>query len=310
MFSSFFETASSYFDQRFILTFWLPSLLFWMALLTLLILWAGGTNTLAWWTQQPLGIHALLIILALTWITLFAQLLSAQIGSLMRFYEGYWDDLPVFRALAKRRKLYYEEKLKELSRQGEQGYKTIYYYFPPVSRVGQVMPTRLGNMLKSSELYPELRYKMDAVLIWPRLYSVLPDRLERNIGSAKAELDMMLVISVLGVAFAVFSGLISMILLPIYFTPLCIWSGFLLSWVGYKGALTSAIPYTQLIRVAFDLHRTTLLKTIGLADPTSYQQERTRWLAIGTLWYRATPNDEQSLGYPAPSSGTDEKKMQ
>ena len=36
------------------------------------------------------------------------------------------------------------------------------------------MPTRLGNILKASEIYAQIRYSIEAVNVWPRLFSVLP----------------------------------------------------------------------------------------------------------------------------------------
>jgi hypothetical protein len=310
MFSSFFEKASSYFDQRFILTFWLPSLLFWVALLILILCWSGGAIPLSLWQQQPLEIQALCIILTLAWITLFARFLSAQIGGFMRFYEGYWKSLPFFRWLASKRESYYTEKLQSLDAGNDQDYERIYFYFPPKTRTPEIMPTRLGNIIKNSEIYPDVRYKINAVLIWPRLYSVLPESLIQNIGAAKAELDMMLVFSILGIAFAIFGGLISIFLLPFYFAPLCIWGGCLISWISYQGAINSALPYAQLIKTAFDLHRSTLLKALGLAEPASLEEEEKRWLAIRQLWYRGAPQDEQNLGYPQRSGAPEEKTIQ
>ena len=44
-----------------------------------------------------------------------------------------------------------------------------------VHRESVVVPTRLGNILKASELYANQRYGLDPVLIWSRLYGLLPE---------------------------------------------------------------------------------------------------------------------------------------
>lgn len=172
------------------------------------------------------------------------------------------------------------------------------------------MPTRLGNVLKNSELYSKVRYNIDAVLVWPRIYSVLPDRLVQSIGAAKSQMDLMLVISILGVAFALLGGVVALVLLPWYAFPACVWGGALVAWLGYQGAVRSALPYAQLIKSAFDLHRGTLLTAIGWQAPTSYGEEKRRWKQIGHLWYRGSPEPTgvQALGYPASKPEKDEEK--
>src|SRR5262249_286447 len=96
-------------------------------------------------------------------------------------------------------------------------------------------------------------------------------------------------------------GGLAMRFLPWYYPPLCTFVGWGVAWIGYRGALRSAIPYTQLIKAAFDLHRGTLLKTIGWTEPTSYGEERKRWPQICQLWHRGAPAGAvgaRELGYP------------
>lgn len=45
--------------------------------------------------------------------------------------------------------------------------------YPP--SLSEVMPTKVGNILKSSESYAGTRYGMDGVAFWPRLYHVIPN---------------------------------------------------------------------------------------------------------------------------------------
>ena len=44
-----------------------------------------------------------------------------------------------------------------------------------------VLPTRLGNVLRAAELYPLHRYGIDIAVLWTRLTMLLPDQLQRDI---------------------------------------------------------------------------------------------------------------------------------
>lgn len=316
MFQTIFEKFSGFLDQRFIVSVWIPCLFFWVALLGLVAGWVGASVMLGWWKQQPVELQVLLIVLLLAWITFFARLLLNVLGSLVRIYEGYWkrlkfiERLPLFGNFTNRRKRYYAEKIAGLKAAG--GDQEIYLRFPPATRLEKVMPTRMGNILKNGELYPQLRYGMDAVLIWPRLYSVLPESIVRNFGSAAAELELMLVISALGVTFACAGGIIAMVLLPWYIVPACILSGAVVAWLGYEGAVRSALSYNHLIKAAFDLHRGTLLKTIGWFPASSHDKETIQWDSISKLWYQGPPPTLQHarpLGYEPEKAETKETEV-
>jgi hypothetical protein len=313
MFQTIFEKFSGFLDQRFIVSVWIPSLFFWVALLCLIAGWAGSSVMFGWWKEQPFELQILITVLLLAWITFFARLLLNLLGSLVRIYEGYWkrllyiERLPFFDSFTKGRKRYYAEKIAGLKAAGSD--QEIYLRFPPATRLDEVMPTRMGNILKNGEIYPQLRYGMDAVLIWPRLYSVLPESIVRNFGSAAAELELMLVISALGATFACVGGTIAMVLLPWYIPPACILCGALVAWLGYEGAVRSALSYNHLIKAAFDLHRGTLLKTIGWFPASSYDKEKSQWNTIAKLWYQGpppTPEEACPLGYEAEKTETED----
>lgn len=315
MFQTIFEKFSGFLDQRFIISVWIPCLFFWAGLFFLVAGWFGISVLLGWWQQQPVELQVSLIVLLLAWITFFARLLLNLLSSLVRIYEGYWkrllylERLPFFRDFTNRRKRHYAEKITRLKAAGRD--QEIYVRFPPATRLEEVMPTRIGNILKNGEVYPKQRYGIDAVLIWPRLYSVLPESMVRNFGSAAAELELMLTISALGLAFAFVGGIIAMVLLPWYIVGACILSGAFIAWLGYEGALRSALSYNDLIKTAFDLHRGTLIKTIGWFPASSYDKERSQWESISKLWYHGPPptqEDARPLGYEPEKKATEQTK--
>src|SRR5262249_51291533 len=138
MLNTFFEKLSGYLDQRFVVTLWLPSLFFWVALLSLICLWFNPSTVLIWWKQQPGEIQVLLVLLALAWITFFARVLAVYLGSLIRFYEGYWENIPILRTWGVERKLHYQNELNALAGQGKEGYNQIALRFPPSTRPDEV----------------------------------------------------------------------------------------------------------------------------------------------------------------------------
>ena len=84
-----------------------------------------------------------------------------------------------------------------------------FLYFP--TRPDDILPTQLGNVMRAAELYSQERYNIDAVLIWPRLQSFLPEGFAGTLQDAKTALDLMITLS----AFCLIFGL-----------PLSLWLGF------------------------------------------------------------------------------------
>jgi hypothetical protein len=69
----------------------------------------------------------------------------------------------------------------------------LFLYYPP--NRDDIMPTRLGNVLKSAEMYSQERYHLDAVSIWPRLQPALPKDFADPLEDAKTSLDLMVTLS-------------------------------------------------------------------------------------------------------------------
>src|ERR1700730_855548 len=152
-----------------------------------------------------------------------------------------------------------------------------------------VLPTRLGNILKAAEDHALNRYKINSVVVWPRLYVVLPDQIVSAIAAAKAPLDLMAIIGALGAVFTFAGTIVALILLPWWAPLACLAGGLLVTWFAYMGAVQAGRPYAQLIRAAFDVHRSLLLDAAGLTRPTSYAAERPQWKQVSPLSPPGTP---------------------
>ncbi|MCC3499428.1 MAG: hypothetical protein JGK03_15350 [Microcoleus sp. PH2017_25_DOB_D_A] len=183
-------------------------------------------------------------------------------------------------------------------------YNCIYLYYPLPTQSEKVMPTSLGNILKNAELYSFERYELDAVLIWPRLYNLLPDRFIQTLAEAKSSLDFMLVISTLGGIFALLSGAYLLTIQSSgWLFLLCFWGGLLVGWLAYRGALGSTIIYAELIKAGFDLYRNELLKQMRLPLPKTPTEEIKQWDEIRQFLYSS--NTQVTWQYIEPDITTD-----
>jgi len=306
MFSTVLKEITDYLDRRFVFTFLFPNLLFWCGFLGVFALNSDPMALWTSWDQQTATLKSIQIVAMLVWVTFFAHIMANQFTWLTRQFEGYWDWVPFgigkqFRYL---RKNHYAKVLDTLdAREDSESDERIYYGYPLPSETEHLMPTRLGNILKNAELYPYQRYQADAVLLWPRLYSILPKEYGSLLSDAKASLDLMLVISALSSLFAIVTGGYLLITGGIWWLFLvCFLGGLFLARLSYKSALQAAIPYTQLIKSAFDLYRGDLLDKLGYECPMSLSDEIRLWDNLCKFIYRGVAEDESKLRYRARSN--------
>jgi hypothetical protein len=173
--------------------------------------------------------------------------------------------------------------------------------YPPREQPDQVQPTRLGNILRNVELYPSDRYGLDAVVLWPRLYPLLPDRMAGAVVAAKADLEFQLIVATLAGAFAVAGTAILVATgAPGWASQACLWGGAGLAYLCYRGALGAARRYGTQVKVSFDLYRAALLRQVGLAgdEPLEPAAEEKAFQSLATWWYRGLAPDVQLAAEP------------
>jgi predicted nucleic acid-binding Zn-ribbon protein len=177
-------------------------------------------------------------------------------------------------------------ELEEINEESNRIYENAYFYFPPYSRPKSVMPTRLGNIFKSAEMYPRLKYDADPVFLWSRIYPLIDTNFKDTINKARGSLDLMIVISFLSVLLSIIGGLLLVMKAQPSQFLFVFWGGLLLSWLAYEGALEIAITYGEIIRTTFDLYRDKLITELGLKPPDTPEKERELWKSIGLWLYR------------------------
>lgn len=148
-----------------------------------------------------------------------------------------------------------------------------------------VLPTRLGNVIRSFEDYPYRQYGIRAITLWPRLIGKIDKDYAAAIDDAKTSLDFMLNGSFLSGA----TALAILCLGLIYPSNLASLSSIIL-WVLeiilfavtarllYLASIGRASAWGAMIRGAFDLYRWDLLKQLGYRRvPATMAEERELW---------------------------------
>jgi uncharacterized protein YukE len=199
------------------------------------------------------------------------------------------------------------------------------FLFLPLYR-DDVMPTQLGNIMKAAELYSQQRYNLDAVLIWSRLQTVLPENFANILQSSKTSLDLMVTLS----AFCVIFGVPLAIWLSLgadawflFFVPL----GFALvaflmrQWLiggvaligTVLGGLLSLLPSLQLTFLIWLQVFLTLLAGILVVSRLSYQSALQAALTYGEQLKAAFDlyrwKALEALNLKLPSNLTEERKL-
>lgn len=295
MLNKFWESIGSNIAERWLEYIFGPAFLFWV----------GGFGLYAWWTgwQQLLKDAQTLnqfqqgswIILALFILVFSSVLMQALRFPLLRLLEGYWP-LPfnyLSLGLVTLRKRSFQKNYTELramlkiieegrqldTKQREKMNQLDLWVHRHPARSNDLLPTDLGNILRAREYTPERKYGLDAIICWPRLWSLLPENVRTDLTSARSSLDRLAELWFWGLLFWLWA----------FWTPWAVIIGFLWMAMTYGMACQAAMSYGDLLESAFDLHRFLLYDALGWRRPKNTQEEKvlgdqlTEYLWRGTL---------------------------
>jgi hypothetical protein len=286
-----------------VLTSLLPAIAFWAAVAGLAGGQVGWLSVENRWNHFDGTAKILLTVVAVAILVLFALVLSAAEGTLLSLYEGYWGDRGPGRWLAAAGRSWHK---RQRDRRGSD-YEFIYLNYPRnrnknnggARRPEYIMPTRLGNIIKSAELYPgdDGRYGMDAVFFWPRLYQVIPDDARSGLVDSRTSLALMLNISALTLILS--AGSLAALAAAAVRPAAAFWAAaacsLVIAWLAYRSALGAARVYGELVRSMYDLYRGDLLAKLGFALPKTLAEERTLWHNLGQQMYRRVADTPSAL---------------
>ncbi|MCA9731937.1 MAG: hypothetical protein H6696_05485 [Deferribacteres bacterium] len=152
----------------------------------------------------------------------------------------------------------------------------IQMYFPNESEY--VLPTRLGNTIAAFESYPQSRYGIDSVAMWPRMYTVLKkNEYIEVVSHYKTHFDFLLNILFISIILGLELIFVDCFKHKMFWAGVKL-IGFIAVWhILYSGLLHSASAWGHTIRVAFDLFRYDLSENLRLRRADSLDQERIIW---------------------------------
>jgi len=289
--SSLIEKAGGLFDRYFLLGVWLPTFLATAAALAIVAASMGLAAAVALWKAMPTELQTWLPALALVGVTAVAIVLRAFTTEIVRAYEGYWPDW--LQRLARRWVIPRWERLRgersELAANDLRRYANaqmrLHLDYP--ARANLILPTRLGNVLRSAESYPETAYGLDGVFWWPRLTPLLPKGMQESASGAFLQVTTLLNTATLSTVIAILG--------PMYLWRVAgrsAWASVIVLLVGlvlarccYCGAVAQAREFGLVVRAAFDLHRLDLLEALHLPVPVSPDAERKSWTSLEAWLY-------------------------
>lgn len=128
----------------------------------------------------------------------------------------------------------------------------------------RILPTQLGNALRSFEDAAGSQYGLSALTISPHLHLVVPPRHLEYLVDAREDMDSAIrICSVALVATALTAGLLFADGLWLLWTVL----PYSISYIAYKGAVSAAQGYGNVIASVIDLDRFLIYKKLGLPMP-------------------------------------------
>src|SRR5258707_794247 len=176
----------------------------------------------------------------------------------------------------------------------------VEYELYPIDESGEahvVYPTRLGNIIEAFETYPKVKYGLDSVFYWYRLWIVLDKDLREEIDIAQALVD-----SALYIAFVLYaSGLVMFVYAGIGFT-----TTIRLPYVPSPNALLAL--GVACFAIGFSIYRLSLPAhaQFGELYKSVFDQFRSRLVFVDDVLNEVS----RIMGGPALSSATQRAKYQ
>jgi hypothetical protein len=283
---------STIFRRRFLFNALLPTLVFASLLSALVVTSFGSLHDLgAWWVSLDVLSKAITVLGYLAVVWFLAGAVASQWRGIVRFFEGYpvltvwhraisfFDGYPILRVLhghvpgivwhrTRRRELWAGSEDGEVDPDAHKAYPRYPLLEEPKKdggededEDGEVLPTRLGNILRAAELYPVSHYGMDPIYFWPRLFPLLPEQFRAEYEEFILNYEFPLVVAFESMIVAVLGGVIVLVSGgPPLLYLLCLGGGSLIAFMFYQLSLSSAEEIGEQQRTAFDLYRHLLLE--------------------------------------------------
>ncbi|HEX3731623.1 MAG TPA: hypothetical protein VHU91_01665 [Mycobacteriales bacterium] len=152
---------------------------------------------------------------------------------------------------------------------GEQAAEPALSNYPEADRV---LPTRLGNTLRSFEDTAGKQYGLDAITTAPHFFLIAPERHMQYVRDSREQLDAavkLCTISLIATAITAGPLLLDGIWLLIALAP------YSLAYFAYRATIAAAQEYAVAVKTVIDLNRFALYESLRVGPPKHTKQERT-----------------------------------
>ena len=140
-------------------------------------------------------------------------------------------------------------------------------YFPDENRL---LPTALGNVMRASEDSTMKKYGLESVIVWPRLYAILPESMKNILDDQRTKVDLSTRLCLIFIfSFIISSPFLLKLNIFLSIPIFCL----ILAWLTYNGSISACLIYGQGIQTAFDLYRFDLLTSLHLKLPFDRRDE-------------------------------------
>ncbi len=175
-----------------------------------------------------------------------------------------------------------------------------------------LMPTAIGNIIKSFEDYPVKRYGIDAVNLWPRMFNILQkDGFFTAINNEKVTLDFLANTGFVTIIFAIEMLFAFAFLDHSFLLLMCCMISVVICYILFYSTVAVAQDWGRLVCCAFDLYRDDLRKALKLpviAD-NDLEAEKKLWSEISHfIIYGEVPRKSKFKGFTYKSAENDDKE--
>lgn len=129
---------------------------------------------------------------------------------------------------------------------------------------GEYLPTKTGNILRAGERRPAEKYGLDAIVVWPRLWLLLPADTCSELSQARSALDSAVASLIWGLLFVGFAALVWWALIAAVAVVIAAY----LYWIPSRAAV-----FADLLKSAFDIHRIALYRSLRWPLPANPRDE-------------------------------------
>jgi hypothetical protein len=281
------------FDRSFFIGYFLPAFLLFVG--TGANLFAFGyidenvTKILA--EKSTLGATISLVI-----IWLLSILLMTFNRPIIRLLEGYGESNPfrIFLSLQKREfKTKAEPHLRKLNsvldarRRGapeleefnELSVWNAVRNFP--EELDLVLSTRLGNVMRAYERYSDVVYGIEAIVVWPRLFMIIPEEARERIRESEALFHFSINMLFTRITSLLYDGGLSALISKISWPMILVLIyGAFFAWYSWWVLPDAARQRGEQVKSTFDLYRSRLAESLGFELPATEGEERRMWRLV------------------------------